>query len=184
MAKRGGWDVVVGWVRSALPMVRDREQTVADRALEGVATLVLAPLADASAAGKVLPDMTRALMSLMGDDSRAHLQYACRTLGRKKPSGLPSGLTKRLMARLAAVMGGGAAAGGQDGDVMWWVLEEVAPQQASGVDHALLLAAYRHGVAAHAGAGAQLRPAPQVCVYSGGPLRGAGEHAQRDSLPP
>ena len=53
MAKRGGWDVVVGWVKTALPMVRDREQTVAERALEGVAALVLVPLADASAAGKV-----------------------------------------------------------------------------------------------------------------------------------
>ena len=51
VAQRGGWDVVVGWVRHVLPMVRDREPTVADRAVEAVALLLLAPMADGSARG-------------------------------------------------------------------------------------------------------------------------------------
>jgi len=95
VAQRGGWDVVVGWVKTALPMVRDREPAVADRALEGVFNIVLQPMADGSKGGKELPEMVRAIMSLMGDDSRAYLQFACRSLGKKKPSGLPQGLTKR-----------------------------------------------------------------------------------------
>ncbi len=82
-------------MKTALPMVRDREPTVADRALEGVVSILLQPMADGSKGGKELPEMVRAVMSLMGDDSRAYLQFACRALGKKKPSGLPQGLTKR-----------------------------------------------------------------------------------------
>ena len=82
-------------MKTALPMVRDREPTVADRALEGVVSILLQPIADGSKGGKELPEMVRDIMSLMGDDSRAYLQFACRSLGKKKPSGLPQGLTKR-----------------------------------------------------------------------------------------
>jgi hypothetical protein len=170
-ASRGGWDVVVGWVKNGMPMVRDREPTVADRAVEGVARLLLVPMADASMAGKALPDMTRAIMSLLSNESRAHVQFACRTLGKKKPSGLPSGLTKRLMSRIAATIQGPDAADAQSGDVLWWVLEEVGALQPSGLDYDALLLAYRHAPDAHAGAA--LRTITRVAALGSVPAEAA-----------
>jgi len=173
LARRGGWDVVVGWVKSAVPMVRDREPSVADRAFDAVALLLLMPMADNSVAGKELPNITRAIMSLFADESRAHLQFACRTLGRKKPSGLPNGLTKRLMARLSAAMDGSDVGDGKSVDVMWWVLEEVAALQPTGLDHDALLRAFRSGSDTHAGAA--LRTATRVAALGSVPEKAAGE---------
>ncbi len=65
VAQRGGWDVVVGWVRHVLPMVRDREPTVADRAVEAVALLLLAPMADGSARGAGIHTYADVMLSRM-----------------------------------------------------------------------------------------------------------------------
>ena len=62
-------------------------------------------------------------------------------------AGLPAGLTKRLMTRVAAMLDGGDGS-----DVLWWVLEEAGPAQASGLDYTALLRAYRCASDAHAAA--------------------------------
>ena len=184
MAARGAAQVLLGWVTHALPMVRDREAAVADRAAEGVGAVLLVPMAAAAAAaaGKHLPAVTRAVLRLMPDASRGNVQLACRMLARRKPSALPAGLTKQLLARLTSAMEEvdeqGVrveldAVGAHEADVMWWVLEEAAGAQSSASgDYDALLRTLRHGSEAHAAAALRTvaRMAAAGCASLGAPL--------------
>jgi hypothetical protein len=157
-ATSGRSAVLAAWVTNVLRMVRDREPTVADHAVDSVARVLLEPMADSKLTGKPLPAVTLAVLALLTDESRLLLQCACRALGRRKPSGLPQGLARRLLTRLAAMHAASAEGVTQErADVLWWVLEEVAPLQTSSsgsstLDHSVLLNTYRHGSETHAAA--------------------------------
>ena len=127
------------WAKSCLPMVRDQEQMVQERAIFTVFQLILQPLASISSKGKISA-LTETMLRCCDELCKPYLQFASRALARKKPSGLPAGLVKRIM----QLWRDSADDAGIPQSV-WWIVEEIAEQQVSAVDFGLLIQKYDNG---------------------------------------
>ena len=127
------------WARSCLPLVRDQEQAVQERAISVVQQLLLQPLASTSAKSRISP-LTETLLQSCDELCKPYLQFASRALCRRKPTGLPAGLVRRIMQ-----LWRDAADGAEMPLSVWWIVEEIAEQQVSAVDFALLVQKYEGG---------------------------------------
>ena len=155
------------WARSCLPMVRDQEQAVQERAIAAVFQLILQPLASTPSKSTVALPLVR-LLHCCDDLCKPYLQFACRMLARKKPSGLPSGLARRIMQLWRD------PSNDADGlpESLWWIVEEIAEHQVSAVDFALLVDKYEGGGAMHRAAALRTlgKVASHVPQHIAGPL--------------
>jgi len=141
VAGGAGEEAMHAWATRCLPLVRDAEPSVAERAIDTVGALVLEPLV---ARRHAMGAESARLLRLISDDALQHLQWTCKSLARRKPSGLPAGLLKALVGMLDAA----AAAGTPLGAAEWVVLEEAAAAQPSTAHAGALVAAYDRAVGA------------------------------------